>query len=40
MTWQLVNFEHVDSDSTYQRLVAMLHDKHTPAHEDAYIYRG
>lgn len=38
-TWELVRFTHVDSDPDYQRLAAMLHDKLTPTHEDAYIFR-
>ncbi|KAK1926347.1 hypothetical protein DB88DRAFT_481513 [Papiliotrema laurentii] len=39
-SWQLVRFEHVDSDPDYQKLADMLHDKLTPAHEDAYIFKG
>jgi len=39
-TWQLVRFNHVDSDPEYQQLAAMLHDKLTPAHEDAFVFKG
>ncbi|ORY23799.1 hypothetical protein BCR39DRAFT_342377 [Naematelia encephala] len=39
-SWQLVHFTHVDSDPEYQKLSNMLHDKLTPAHEDAYIFKG
>jgi hypothetical protein len=38
--WAHRHFTHVDSDPEYQQLSAMLHDKLTPAHEDAYVYKG
>ncbi|WWC87414.1 uncharacterized protein L201_002303 [Kwoniella dendrophila CBS 6074] len=38
-TWQYLHFTHVDSDSDYQFLSALLHDKLTPPHEDAYVFR-
>lgn len=38
--WQHVHFTHVDSDGDYQQLAALLHDKLTPAHEDAYVFKG
>lgn len=39
-SWQLVHFNHVDSDSEYQKLSGLLHDKLTPSHEDAYVFKG
>lgn len=39
-TWQLWNFDHVDSDPKFQELVALLHDKSQPTTEDAYVYTG
>jgi len=39
-SWQLLRFTHVESDNDYNRLADMLHDKLTPAHEDAYVFRG
>jgi len=39
-SWELVRFRHVDSDPEYQKLAAMLRDKLTPSHEDAYIFKG
>lgn len=38
-TWPLWHFEHVDSDPTFQTLVAKMHDKSQPQTEDAYIYK-
>ncbi|OCF59364.1 oxysterol binding protein [Kwoniella mangroviensis CBS 10435] len=38
-TWEHLHFTHVDSDSDYQFLSALLHDKLTPAHEDAYVFK-
>jgi hypothetical protein len=40
LPWQLVHFNHVESDGEYSRLAGMLHDKLTPAHEDAYVFKG
>ena len=39
-TWDLVRFEHVDSDAEYQELADMLHDRLTPTHEDGYLFKG
>ena len=36
----MVRFEHVESDEDYRQLADMLHDKLTPAHEDAYVFKG
>ncbi|WWC58927.1 uncharacterized protein I303_101472 [Kwoniella dejecticola CBS 10117] len=38
-TWEHLHFSHVDSDSDYQFLSALLHDKLTPPHEDAYVIK-
>ncbi|KAI9635689.1 uncharacterized protein MKK02DRAFT_36807 [Dioszegia hungarica] len=38
-TWDLWHFTHVDAEPEYGRLSTMLHDKLTPAHEDAYIFK-
>lgn len=38
--WELVRFEHVDSDPEFQKLAAMMSDKAVPATEDAYVYKG
>ncbi|OCF33954.1 oxysterol binding protein [Kwoniella heveanensis BCC8398] len=38
-TWSHLHFDHVDSDPDYQMLSALLHDKLTPAHEDAYVFK-
>ncbi|KIR37886.1 oxysterol binding protein [Cryptococcus deuterogattii 99/473] len=40
ITWQHVHFTHVDSDEEYQSLAELLHDKLTPAHEDAYVFKA
>ncbi|OWZ68589.1 hypothetical protein AYX14_00792 [Cryptococcus neoformans] len=39
ITWQHVHFTHVDSDEEYRSLAELLHDKLTPAHEDAYVFK-
>jgi len=39
-SWEHVHFKHVDSDNAYSYLADMLHDKLTPAHEDAYVFKG
>ncbi|BEI86733.1 hypothetical protein CcaverHIS002_0700790 [Cutaneotrichosporon cavernicola] len=39
-SWKLWNFEHVDSDPEFQKLVAMMNDKTQPTTEDAYVYSG
>lgn len=39
-TWEPVHFTHLDEDPEYQKLVAALHDKLTPAHEDGYVFKG
>lgn len=38
--WQLVRFEHVDSDPEFQKLAAMMSDKAVPSTEDAYVFKG
>ncbi|WVR04237.1 hypothetical protein IAU60_001237 [Kwoniella sp. DSM 27419] len=37
--WAHLHFDHVDSDPDYQMLSALLHDKLTPPHEDAYVFK-
>lgn len=39
-SWQLVRFDHVDSDPEFQKLAAMMSDKAVPATEDAYVFKG
>lgn len=39
-SWNLQRFSYVESDPEYQRLADLLHDKLTPAHEDAYVFKG
>ncbi|WRT65257.1 uncharacterized protein IL334_002200 [Kwoniella shivajii] len=38
-SWEHLHFTHVESDSDYQVLSALLHDKLTPPHEDAYVFK-
>ncbi|WWC67438.1 uncharacterized protein I206_101346 [Kwoniella pini CBS 10737] len=37
--WNHLHFTHVESDPDYQFLSALLHDKLTPPHEDAYVIK-
>lgn len=39
-SWQLTRFKYVEEDEDYQKLASLLHDKYTPAHEDAYVFQG